>query len=88
MTGLGLLGLGAVVLIFGVLVLAVSGAFVPADRVPQNELDDLRLAGGCREQQYGDQMICKRCNLVWDVNDLYPPDCLPWTQDDEVRECD
>ena len=31
---------------------------------------------GCKARQYGDQKLCIRCNLVWDISDQDPPDCL------------
>lgn len=30
----------------------------------------------CKARQHSDQMICGRCRLTWDVNDLDPPKCL------------
>lgn len=30
----------------------------------------------CQAIQYSDQKRCDRCNLVWDMNDDDPPDCL------------
>lgn len=35
---------------------------------------------GCEAIQYSDQMVCKRCDLVWDINDLEPPECLTGKQ--------
>lgn len=29
----------------------------------------------CEAIQYSDQMVCKRCNQAWDVNDFDPPKC-------------
>lgn len=29
----------------------------------------------CEAKQFGDRMICKRCNLEWDTNDPCPPNC-------------
>ena len=29
----------------------------------------------CEAVQHSDQLVCKRCDLVWDVNDLYEPPC-------------
>ena len=29
----------------------------------------------CEARQYSDQMICGRCCLAWDVNDIDPPEC-------------
>lgn len=29
----------------------------------------------CQARQYGDQMICVPCGLVWDMNDPEPPEC-------------
>lgn len=31
----------------------------------------------CTAIQYSDQKVCKRCALVWDMNDPDPPACLP-----------
>lgn len=31
----------------------------------------------CRARQYSDQMNCRRCGLVWDMNDPHPPPCNP-----------
>ena len=31
----------------------------------------------CEARQYSDQKVCHRCNLVWDMNDLEPPECRP-----------
>ena len=30
----------------------------------------------CKARQYSDEMVCHECNLRWDVNDQYPPDCF------------
>ena len=30
----------------------------------------------CKARQYSDQKVCKRCDLVWDMNDIDPPKCL------------
>lgn len=32
---------------------------------------------GCEARQQSDQMRCERCNLVWDMNDIDPPECKP-----------
>ena len=29
----------------------------------------------CHARQYGDQMRCVPCGLVWDMNDPEPPEC-------------
>ncbi len=29
----------------------------------------------CKAKQYSDQMLCGRCGLAWDVNDIDPPEC-------------
>lgn len=29
----------------------------------------------CRVHIHGDTTICDACGLVWDTNDLYPPEC-------------
>jgi hypothetical protein len=29
----------------------------------------------CEARQYSDQMLCKRCDLGWDMNDPHPPSC-------------
>lgn len=29
----------------------------------------------CKLVQYADQMTCATCGQIWDMNDLYPPDC-------------
>ena len=29
----------------------------------------------CQARQYGDQMRCVPCGLVWDMNDPEPPEC-------------
>lgn len=29
----------------------------------------------CKGKQYSDKMVCKRCNLTWDMNDPDPPAC-------------
>lgn len=29
----------------------------------------------CQARQYGDQMICAPCGLIWDTNDPEPPEC-------------
>lgn len=31
----------------------------------------------CQARQYGDQMICAPCGLIWDTNDPEPPQCRP-----------
>lgn len=30
----------------------------------------------CNARRYSDCMRCERCNLIWDVNDTDPPQCL------------
>lgn len=30
----------------------------------------------CEARQQSDQKRCERCNLVWDMNDPEPPECL------------
>lgn len=32
-------------------------------------------AGGCKARQHSDQMVCKQCDLAWDMNDPHPPEC-------------
>lgn len=32
----------------------------------------------CKAIQYSDQMVCDRCQLKWDVNDIDPPKCEPF----------
>lgn len=32
-------------------------------------------SGPCEAVQHGDSVVCKRCNLCWDVNDYDPPLC-------------
>lgn len=29
----------------------------------------------CKALRMSDQMVCRVCNLVWDVNDSEPPEC-------------
>lgn len=29
----------------------------------------------CKAQQYSDQMVCKECDLMWDMNEQSPPYC-------------
>lgn len=29
----------------------------------------------CKAMRMSDQMVCRACNLVWDVNDPEPPEC-------------
>ena len=29
----------------------------------------------CQARQQSDQKRCERCNLLWDMNDLDPPEC-------------
>lgn len=29
----------------------------------------------CQGRQYGDQIICAPCGLIWDTNDPEPPEC-------------
>lgn len=31
----------------------------------------------CQATQHSDQMLCGRCGLGWDVNDVEPPKCAP-----------
>lgn len=31
----------------------------------------------CEARQYSDQMQCDACGLVWDMNDVDPPECAP-----------
>lgn len=31
----------------------------------------------CQARQMSDQMQCNACGLVWDMNDLDPPQCKP-----------
>ena len=30
----------------------------------------------CEARQVSDQMRCERCDLLWDINDIDPPECL------------
>ena len=30
----------------------------------------------CEARQQSDQMRCEKCNLLWDMNDPEPPECL------------
>lgn len=30
----------------------------------------------CEARQYSDQKVCHKCDLVWDMNDPDPPECL------------
>lgn len=30
----------------------------------------------CNSMTVGQQIICERCNLTWDINDKKPPQCL------------
>ena len=32
-------------------------------------------ARGCGAVQSSDSMVCRKCDLTWDVNDPCPPDC-------------
>jgi len=41
---------------------------------------------GCEKYQRGDQWFCDRCNLVWDIDDHEPPDCLPIEKPDVTGE--
>lgn len=29
----------------------------------------------CKVRQFGDRTTCDTCDLVWDTNDPFPPDC-------------
>ena len=29
----------------------------------------------CQARQYSDQMVCRKCDLTWDVNDPEAPAC-------------
>ncbi len=31
----------------------------------------------CKAKQYSDQVVCKECDLTWDMNDPCPPNCAP-----------
>lgn len=37
-----------------------------------------RVGVGCEARQKSDQMVCKDCDLSWDVNDQSPPPCKKW----------
>jgi dCMP deaminase len=34
----------------------------------------------CDARQFSDQLVCRECDLTWDVNDEAPPRCKPKTQ--------
>ena len=34
----------------------------------------------CQARQYSDQKRCERCDLLWDMNDPEPPQCLTGKQ--------
>ena len=38
---------------------------------------------GCEAFQVSDQMNCRRCHLVWDMNDSDPPECKT---DQEIQD--
>ena len=40
------------------------------------------MSGPCKARTTGDQKLCYRCNLAWDINDPDPPQCRT---DDELR---
>lgn len=33
------------------------------------------IEGECEARQHSDQMLCKRCDIGWDMNDPHPPTC-------------
>lgn len=37
---------------------------------------ELKRPSTCGAQRFSDSMVCKTCNLTWDVNDAYAPPCL------------
>jgi len=40
----------------------------------------------CEARQYSDQMVCVKCDLSWDVNDLDPPKCGNEKTEDDRRK--
>lgn len=46
-----------------------GGQWVQMPEIPQP------IEGPCEARQMSDQMVCNRCNLAWDMNDLAPPTC-------------
>lgn len=59
---------------------------------------DFTVLPGCFAVQRSDSMVCRRCDLGWDMNDPAPPDCKPhvrreyrmdeWWHDSENRHGD
>jgi len=39
----------------------------------------------CKAKQYSDTMVCE-CGLVWDTNDIYPPECTEVARLRKIRE--
>lgn len=46
-----------------------GGQWVELPEIPQP------IEGECEARQHSDQMLCKRCDIGWDMNDPHPPTC-------------
>lgn len=46
-----------------------GGQWVELPSIPQP------IEGECEARQHSDQMLCKRCDIGWDMNDPHPPTC-------------
>lgn len=49
--------------------------FNPAKADWECEAMDVEEIGVCKAVQHSDQMVCLKCNLRWDMNNPYPPEC-------------
>lgn len=50
----------------------LNGQWVQLPPIPQDEAKDPSV---CEARQQSDQVICERCNIGWDMNDICPPAC-------------
>ena len=65
--------------IIGLLAGVVIGVIVSALMVVSRRTDERAdiWRGPCEAVQHNDSVVCKRCNLCWDVNDYDLPLCKP-----------
>ena len=47
----------------------------------------MKFATTCRARQYGNDQICKECDLIYEADDLEEPVCHYQENDDIVVDC-
>lgn len=46
-----------------------------------NEIEDKLGGANCNCRILGDQYVCDRCQICWDIDDPDPPDCSATSQE-------